>query len=178
MRLQSEIFLPTRKFEKLKAHLIAGGDMQNSDLYEDISAPTVATASVFTVLSVVAAENRSLTAVNIGGEFLHADMSYEIKVHMRLEPRLSAMMVEVDEGYHEYIDKKGCLTVKLDKALYGCVESAGLWYGHLSRTLDSKGYIPNPYDQCVYNKTNVCSSPQGGIGGPRSDHPRMLYGGE
>ena len=58
------------------------------------------------VHSVVAAENRSIAAVDIGGAFLHADMSDEIKVHMRLEPRLSAMMVELDQGYREYIDKK------------------------------------------------------------------------
>lgn len=128
--------------------------MQNRDLYEDLSAPTVATASVFTILSIAAAENRSIAAVDIGGAFLHADMSDEIKVHMRLEPRLSSMMVELDGACINYIDKKGCLTVKLDKALYGCVESAGLWYGHLSGTLEKQGYSSNPYDQCVYNKTN------------------------
>ena len=121
-----EKFLPTGEFEKLKARLVAGGDMQNRDLYEDLSAPTVATASVFTLLSIAAAENQSIAAVDIGGAFLHADMGDKIKVHIRLEPRLSSMMVELDGGYIDYIDKKGCLTVKLDKALYGYVESAGL----------------------------------------------------
>ena len=150
-----EKFLPTGEFEKLKARLVAGGHMQNRDLYEDLSAPTVATASVFTVLAIAAAENRSIAAVDIGGAFLHADMSDDINVHMRLEPRLSGMMVELDPGYADYIDRKGCLTVKLDKALYGCVESAGLWYGHLSGTLESQGYMSNQYDQCVYNKTSA-----------------------
>ena len=79
-----EKFLPTGEFEKLKARLVAGGHMQNRDLYEDLSAPTVATASVFTILLIVAAENRSIAAVDIGGAFLHADMGNDISVHMYL----------------------------------------------------------------------------------------------
>ena len=43
--------------------------------------------------------------------------------------------------------------MRLDKARYGCVESAALWYDHLSQTLHSMGYKPNPYDKCIYNKT-------------------------
>ena len=79
--------------------------MQNR---EDLLAPTVATASVFTV------------AVDIGGAYMHADMSDDIKVHIRLEPRLSSMMVELDGGYNDCIDKKGCLTVKLVSPLWMC----------------------------------------------------------
>ena len=79
-----EKFLPTGEFEKLKARLVTGGDMQNRDLYEDLSAPTVATASVFTVLPIADTENWSIAAVDIGGALLHANMSDEIKVHMRL----------------------------------------------------------------------------------------------
>jgi hypothetical protein len=33
---------------QLKARLVAGGDQQNKNLYDDLSAPTVSTAAVFT----------------------------------------------------------------------------------------------------------------------------------
>ena len=45
------------------------------------------------------------------------------------------------------------LFVRLNKALYGCIESAQLWYQELSNTLINKMKFPiNPYDPCVANK--------------------------
>ena len=41
--------------------------------------------------------------------------------------------------------------MKLNKALYGCVESAALWYEDLSRTMRSLGYETNAVDVCVFN---------------------------
>jgi hypothetical protein len=51
-----EKFLATGEFEKLKARLVAGGDQQDKNLYDDLSAPTVSTSAVFTVLSIAAHE--------------------------------------------------------------------------------------------------------------------------
>ena len=62
-----EKFFATGEFEKLKARLVAGGDQQDKDLYDDLSAPTVSTSSVFTILSIAAHENRSAAVVDIGG---------------------------------------------------------------------------------------------------------------
>jgi len=44
------------------------------------------------------------------------------------------------------------MLVKLEKALYGCVESAKLWYDHLSGTLLKMGFVKNSLDPCVFNK--------------------------
>ena len=49
-----EKFLASGEFEKLKARLVAGGDQQDKTLYDDLSAQTVGTSSVFTVLSIAA----------------------------------------------------------------------------------------------------------------------------
>jgi hypothetical protein len=38
--------------------------MQNKNLYEDLSAPTLATASIFSLPSVAAAEGRHIAAVD------------------------------------------------------------------------------------------------------------------
>ena len=43
------------------------------------------------------------------------------------------------------------LYVQLDKALYGCVQSALLWYELYSTTLQEMGFTLNPYDLCVAN---------------------------
>ena len=45
----NEKFFATREFEKIKAGLVAGGEQQNNNLCDDLSAPTVSTGSVFTL---------------------------------------------------------------------------------------------------------------------------------
>ncbi len=45
------------------------------------------------------------------------------------------------------------LYLQLLKALYGCVQSALLWYELFSGTLQGMGFSLNPYDPCVANKT-------------------------
>ena len=53
-----EKFLASGEFDKLKARLVAGGNMQDRELYEDLSAPTASTCSVFAVLAIAAREER------------------------------------------------------------------------------------------------------------------------
>ena len=153
-----EKYLPTGVFDKLKARLDAGGNQQDKQLYDDLSSPTVSTCAVMTVFSIAAYENRNATVVDIGGAYLNADMSTGVDVYMRLDPTMSKMMITLDESYKEFADKKGCIVVKLDKALYECVESAALWYENLSATLKDLGYVRNDYELCVFNK--VCDGTQ------------------
>ena len=46
------------------------------------------------------------------------------------------------------------------RALYGCIQSALLWYNLYSKTLVEEGFVINPYDRCVANKVingNQCT---------------------
>ena len=147
-----EKFLTSGEFEKLKARLVAGGDQQDKTLYDDLSAPTVGTSSVFTLLCIAAYEKRSITAIDISGAYLNADMTTGLAVHMRLDKNMTNMMIKLAPEYSEYADHKGCVVVRLDKALYGCVESAALWYENLRESLSQLGYVPNTHDICVFNK--------------------------
>ena len=147
-----EKFLASGEFEKLKARLVAGGDQQDRNLYDDLSASTVGTSSVFTLLSIAAHEERNITVIDISGAFLSADMNTGLSVHMRLDRNMTNMMIKLAPQYSQFVDHKGCVMVRLDKALYGCVESAALWYGNLKECLSSLGYKPNTHDICVVNK--------------------------
>lgn len=149
-----EKFLASGEFEKLKARLVAGGDQQDKSLYDDMSEPTVGTSSVFTMLSVAAPEGRSASVIDNGGVFLNADMDTGLPVHMRLDRNMSRMMTKLAPGYERFTDAKGCVVVKLDKALYGCVESAALWYENLRASFSDLGYEPNMYDVYVFNRRN------------------------
>jgi hypothetical protein len=141
-------------FDKFKAHLVAGGDMQVETDYDDLSAPTVATSSAFATAAIAAAEGRHVMAIDIGCAYLNTPMATGVLVHMRLNAEISKILMSISSDYTEYTDPKGCVVVLLDKALYGCIESASLWYNHLSLTLTRAGYVPNQYDHCVFNKTD------------------------
>jgi Reverse transcriptase (RNA-dependent DNA polymerase) len=139
-----EKYLTSGEFEKLKARLVAGGDQQDKDMYDDLSAPTVSTSSVFTVLSIAAHEGRKAAVVDIGGAFLNAEMKTGVPVHMRLDRTMSDLLVRLQPSYKKYQDGKGCIVVLLNRALYGCVESAALWYKNLRDTMTGLGYERNP----------------------------------
>lgn len=81
-------------------------------------------------------------------------MATGVQVHMNLNAEMTNILESITSDYTEYVDDKGYLVVILGKALYGYIESASLWYNRLDRTLTSAGYIPNPYDRCVFNKTS------------------------
>jgi len=77
-------------------------------------------------------------------------MKYSV-VRMWLDATLSGMLVKLDTRYSNFLMPDGTLVVKLKRALYGCVESAKLWYEHISTTLRSFDFIANPQDKCVIN---------------------------
>jgi hypothetical protein len=45
----------------------------------------------------------------------------------------------------------GTIVVKLDKALYGCIESAKLWYDDLSSFLLEIGFKKSENDECIFH---------------------------
>ena len=50
----------------------------------------------------------------------------------------------------------GTVTVKLDRALYGCIESAIFRHNKLKMTLEEDGLTINKYDCYVLFTVNVC----------------------
>ena len=147
-----EKFTSTGVFDKLKARLVAGGNMQDRSLYDDVSSPTVTTSSVMMIAALAAKEQRHVITADIGGAYLNAEMKNSV-VHMRLDATLSGMLVKLDTRYSNFLMSDGTLVVRLKKALYGCVESAKLWYEHISTTLKSYDFKANPQDRCVFNSS-------------------------
>ena len=126
---------PNGSFLKLKARLVAVGDQQDKSLYEDLSSPTVSTSAVFTLLAVAAHEERRVVVVDISGAYLNADMALDMPVHMRLDQTMTDLIIDIDPSYSKYTDARGGVTERLKKALYGCVESSGLWCENLHVTM-------------------------------------------
>ena len=73
---------------------------------------------------------------------------------MKITGKEVDLFCELDPSLKEYVvEEKGkrVLYVQLDRALYGCVQSALLWYELYSTTLKNMGFKLNPYDLCVAN---------------------------
>ena len=65
------------------------------------------------------------------------------------------IMCKANSEYEKYVvteNGKKVLYLRVLRALYGCLESALLWYDLYSSTLKSHGFELNPYDRCVANK--------------------------
>ena len=71
---------------------------------------------------------------------------------MYFESALAAMLCELVSEYKKYVKKDDTMVVKLDKALYGCIESAKRWYQHLKGALEKLVFVPNPEKGCCFNR--------------------------
>jgi len=141
-------------FEKLKARLVAGGHQQDRTLFEDggSTSPTISTSSVFILAAIAATENRAVATIDVPGAYLNADMPESEEVLMRLDPYITRVLTKIAPEYEEFRDEKGRAVVKLKKALYGCIQSAKLWYEELTGQLMKIGFSKNRMDECVLNR--------------------------
>ena len=144
-------------FEKFKARLVAGGDQQDRSLYDDISSPTARTESVLSIAAIAAAEGRRVMVIDIGGAFVNVDIKVTgIPVFVRLDKVMTKFLLELDESYSKFVNADGTCVLELDKALYGTLETAKLWFDTITAKFKADGFIANPYDPCVYNKMLSC----------------------
>ena len=137
-------------FIKLKSRIVTNGSRQDlSKIPESLrSSPTVNISSVFSVASVAAAKGMKVASIDVQQAYLNADM--ETEVYMWLDPLLARILVKRDPSFAQYVDAKERILVKLNKAQYGCVESARLWYNNISKFLISIGFQKNLLDPCVF----------------------------
>ena len=156
----TEKFFPNGLFEKIKSRLVARGDMQDRSLYgeNDTSAPTAELSSVLSVAAIAACESRYVATCDIGGAFLNAEMfkGSGRKVIVKLDKHVTQMLTKLKPDYESFVGDDGYLFVELDKAMYGCIESAKLWFDHLRNILvNDMGFSQNVFDQCTFNKTDA-----------------------
>jgi hypothetical protein len=155
-----EKFLADGMFEKLKSRIIAGGHLQDREIYDNGSSPTIDTSSVFMLAAIAAAEHRCVATMDFPGAFLNGKMPLKGKhsVLMKLNKFLMGVLVKIAPEFAKFVRPDGTGVVRLKKALYGCVESARLWYEHLKKDLELLGFKCNPYDVCVFNRLEKCGS--------------------
>jgi hypothetical protein len=125
--------------------------VREESLNEDVSSPTASVPFIFMIAAIAAEERREVRTVDIPVAYLNADNSKH-NITITLDPTVTKALVRLKPEYAEYVRPNGTLVCKLNRALYGCIESARLWYELLRSVLESDGYTANPIDPCVMNK--------------------------
>jgi hypothetical protein len=153
--LELLMFLKEKRDGSIKGRGCADGRKQRDTMdRKETTSPTVATESVMLTAVIEAFEERDVACIDIPGAFLSADMDDDVFVVFR--GPLAELMVAADPKlYRKYITYSGgraILYVQLEKALYGCLKSALLFYEKLVADLEEYGFDINPYDPCVANK--------------------------
>ena len=111
--------------------------------------------SVFLIGVVGAHAGIVIGILYIATAFLHADNDEHTV--MLLCGKLCELLVQVDPKlYHKDVitSKKGVpmLYVKLNRALYGLLKAALLFYKKFRGRIEEMGFVINLYDPCVTNK--------------------------
>ena len=164
--IPSKLFLtpkmsPEGKFKLLKGRVVGGGHRQDASQFSEseVSSPTVSLTSVLIGAAVAAHNNHVIMTLDHKAAYLNAAMVGS-PVHMMLTPEVSTMLCKMDSTYNKFVRADGRIAVTLKKALYGCLQSALLWYNELSSTIEGMGFKKNPYDLCSYTRTlsgNTCN---------------------
>ena len=99
-------------------------------------------------------ESRAVATIDIPGAYLNADMPKgEGTILVRTRFVISNILIQLDSSAVPFLNDDETIVVELDKALYELVESALLWYQLLCKRLMKIEYTMNPYDRCVFNKS-------------------------
>ena len=137
--------------DKVKARLVGDGSMQDRALYPDRYSPTVSLPAVMTVLAIAAKENRHIAALDVGKAYTNADMTGE-EVYIEVDSFVTAYILKYKPDLKPFLEESGKMVFKLDKALYGCIQSARLWYDTIKAALIKMGFKQNEQDECVFNR--------------------------
>ena len=119
------------------------------------TSPKMALESVLIASSIEVQKKRDVDVVNIPRSFLTAAMEKDVIIVLQV--RLAELMVNTKLIIYQKLATieygRALLYIKLQKAIYGCLRSALLFYENLVSDLKSRGFIINQYNTCVANMT-------------------------
>jgi hypothetical protein len=151
------MFLTEKRSGKIKARACTNGSTQHDHIIkEEATAPMVTSEAIFIQVTIFTYEQCNVATCDISGAFLQADNPDYII--MRLDDILAELMVKIaPHMYQKFVTTnakgKPVFYVQLEKAVYGMMKSALIFYRKLVTDLMSIGFSINPYDPCITNKT-------------------------
>ena len=159
--MESLIFLTEKRDKSVKARTCANGSTQRAYIpKEEAASPTAATDSILVTAVIDARQERDVMTLDVPNAFVQTKIDQkegEEKIIMKIRGALVDMLIEIcPEQYEEHVVYEGkhkVLYVRMLKALYGMLKASILYYKKFRADIESIGYIINPFDPCVANKT-------------------------
>jgi len=153
--LPSKLFVKEKlnangELDKVKARIVACGNLQPDGEKGEYYSPTATIENIQMIIAISHKLNKKFTVLDVSNAYLNANMPDDI--YMRIGKDVVNIINEIGELDHNDVEPRGSMVVKLNRALYGCKESAKLWNIHVSTILIQLGYQPNPYDKCIFVK--------------------------
>ena len=157
------MFLKEKRCGKIKGRGCADGRKQRLwKKKEETTSPTISTEALFLMCLIIARERRHVISTDIPGAFMQSDI--DELIHVKLEGEIADLLIRRDPSYKKYVTRENGKTViytELQKALYGTLQAAALFWKDLTKFLvDDLEFEVNPHDLCVANKTindNQCT---------------------
>ena len=144
--LQYLMFLKQKHCGKAKGHGCANGWKQRVyKTKEDTSSPTISVEALFLTCLIDAIEGRSVATCDVPGAFMQVDIDEQI--HVCLDGELAELLMKVDPTYKQFIAyecNKPVIYTELDKALYGVLQAALLFWQKLRSFLIDTGISGEP----------------------------------
>jgi hypothetical protein len=140
---------------KIKGRTCADGRKQREYVDDSEStSPTVSIEALMLTMMIEAKELRDVATCDISGAFLHTDIDEETFVVV--DGALVDVLIQANKAYAKFMHTtnsgKKLIFLRLNKALYGTVKAARLFWESLHGTLKNMGFTENKYDKCVVNK--------------------------
>jgi hypothetical protein len=91
----------------------------------------------------------------VTGAFLQADWPADQDCYLKFQNVMVDMICQIDQKYKNnviYRGKKKFIFARLNRAVYGTLLGAILFYQKLSKQLTDWGNVQNNYDPCTFNK--------------------------
>ena len=163
--LEAVNLIAKKRCGKIKGRTCADGSKQRKYLKdgESIASPTVSLESLISSLLIDTYEDRYVSIFDVPGAYLHAETPKGKLLIIKLRGEFADIMCQTNDKYKKYIHYENgnkVLYLQVLRALYGCIESAMLWYALFTSTLIKMGFEINPYDRCIANKVidgNQCT---------------------
>jgi hypothetical protein len=136
----------------MKFRFTVNGSQQYLHDYSQTAAPTVATETLFMLISYANAMAIPLITADVKTAYLHA--SIDELVFLFISPKEATYFLRDNPALSAFVDTKGRILMRVRKALYGLVQSAQLWYSHLASSLAKIHFLPTHQDRCAFVRTD------------------------
>jgi hypothetical protein len=139
------MFLKRKRDGTVKARGCADGQPQREYITKDESgSPTVSIYALMALCLMDAIDDRKVVTCDIPGAFLQADWPAEQDCYLKFENAMVYMICQIVPKYKSnviYCRRKKFISARLNKAVYGTLLGAILFYQKLSKQLTDWGYV-------------------------------------